>query len=71
MKIFTNDTAKALRDLFSVQWNIANKWWTQAQTNSRYAMLRSFLSELLQLPQCKHRKEAFGAKQLKICFFSD
>lgn len=44
MKIFTNDTAKALRDLFSVQWNIAKKWWTQAQTNSRYAMLRSFLS---------------------------
>ena len=44
MKIFTNDRAKALRDLFSVQWNIANKWWTQAQTNPRYPMLRSSLS---------------------------
>lgn len=44
MKIFTNDRAKALRDLFSVQWNVANKWWTQAQTNPRYPMLRSSLS---------------------------
>lgn len=71
MRIFTNDKTKTLRGLLSVQWNIANKWWTQAQTNSGYRTLRS--SPSLICCNCtwsaKEEKEPRWAKQLRRLFF--
>lgn len=71
MRIFTNDKTKTLRGLLSVQWNIANKWWTQVQTNSGSPTLRSSPSLICcnGTRSAKEEKEPRWAKQLRRLFF--